>query len=66
MSDPVEGATGAAAPDPPQVIAEDLNRLVLRLRQRLRSGKLMTFRDWIKNVRELLDLLDWGDGADAA
>ena len=44
--------------DQQEEINEDVNRLVLGLRQRLRRGKLMSFKDWIKDVKDLLDLLD--------
>jgi len=37
---------------------EDVNKLVTDLRRRLRRGKLLSFREWIKSVKELLDLID--------
>jgi|TARA_R100000081_G_C4633405_1_gene74153 hypothetical protein len=44
--------------DQQEEINEDVNRLVLGLRQRLRTGKLMSFKEWIKDVKDLLDLLN--------
>jgi|TARA_Y100000289_G_scaffold10430_1_gene9580 hypothetical protein len=44
--------------DQQEEINEDVNRMVLGLRQRLRTGKLMSFKEWIKDVKDLLDLLN--------
>ena len=52
------GIAATAQNDPPEQVQEDVNRLVVGLRQRLRRGKLMSFRRWIKDVKDLLDLLD--------
>lgn len=35
-------------------IQENVNAMVLQLRRRLRQGKLLTFREWLHDVRELL------------
>jgi len=42
----------------PPPLTEDVNQLVIELRRRLRTGRKMTFRDWMTNVSALLDLLD--------
>ena len=52
------GIAATAQNDPPEQMQVDVNRLVVGLRQRLRRGKLMSFRRWIKDVKDLLDLLD--------
>jgi len=41
-----------------QAINEDLARFYSKLRIHQHSGKLYTFKNWIKAVRELLDELD--------
>ena len=53
-----KGIAATARNDAPEQIQEDVNRLVIGLRQRLRTGKLMSFRQWIKDVKDLLDLLN--------
>ena len=35
-------------------IQEDVSSMILQLRRRLREGRLMTFKDWIRDVRDLL------------
>ena len=52
------GNAATAQNYPPEQMHEDVNRLVVGLRQRLRRGKLMSFKEWIKDVKDLLDLLD--------
>ena len=41
-----------------QPLNEDLARFYSKLRIHQHSGKLYTFKNWIKAVRELLDELD--------
>ena len=54
----VKGIAATARNDQSEHINEDVNRLVIGLRQRLRTGKLKSFREWIRDVKDLLDLLD--------
>jgi hypothetical protein len=37
---------------------ENVDKLVTDLRRRFRRGNLLSFRDWIKSVKELLNLID--------
>ncbi len=39
------------------LMQEDVNAMVLQLRRKLRNGNLMTFRQWFKEVEELLRLI---------
>ena len=51
----------APPPTPPigrgEPIQEDVSNMILQLRRRLREGRLMTFREWLQDVSELLRLL---------
>ena len=45
-------------PDPQAAVLESTEKMVQGLRRRLRRGKLMSFKDWMKDVKDLLDQLD--------
>jgi len=45
-------------PDPQAAVLESTEKMVQGLRRRLRRGKLMSFKDWMKSVSDLLDHLD--------
>ena len=45
-------------PDPSAELLEGAEKMIYDLRRRLRRGNLMTFKDWMKSVSDLLDHLD--------
>lgn len=42
----------------PKELTEDLNKFAAAFRSRWYSNRTMRFRDWIREVDDLLDLLD--------
>ena len=44
--------------EPPENIEESLEKFLQKTRVEYRKGRLRTFKEWIKMVRELLDELD--------
>ena len=41
-----------------QVLDETIEKFLIKTRTQYRKGRVYTFKDWIKIVRELLDELD--------
>ena len=46
------------ASSPPRLMQEGADQMIVALRRRLRAGRKLTFKAWMKDVKDLLDLLD--------